>query len=148
MKYSPYRILLALALLCGALAGSQAFAQQASLNVTLIYASNSGAGMDGSLRSYGPTLRKMFSRYDSFEIKGQQSRTVKVPGDTRVSLAGGNQVRFAMQPAGSKLEVRAHWRRGDVTVHNTTFSLQRGGKPSALVVSQGGGSLILLFTVR
>jgi len=148
MKNTIHRTFLFLTLILLATAEAEIRADQAVITATLIHASDSGKGVDSSLRSYANTLKKRFSGYDSFEVKGRRTQDVSVPGNARVSLGGGNQVKFTVKPAGSKLSVQANWSRGRVTLYNTTFTLQRKGSPSVLALSQGDGALIMLFTVK
>ena len=148
MKKLVQRFIPAIALFLFAVGVSQLHAEQATVSATLIYASNSGKGVDGSLRSLAPTLRKRFSGYDSFEVRGRRSQGLSIPGNAGVSLGGGNQVRFTAKPSGRKISIQAHWKRGNVTLQNVTFALQRGGRPSVLGVSEGDGALIMLFTVK
>ena len=148
MKKLVQRFIPTVALFILLLGASQLHAEQATISATLIYASNTGKGVDGGLRSLAPILRKQFSGYDSFEVRGRRSQGLSIPGKANMSLGGGNQVRFAARPSGGKISVQAHWKRGNVTLQNVTFALRRGGRPSVLGVSQGDGALIMLFTVK
>jgi hypothetical protein len=146
---TPIRIIFLLitaAVLCNFLAGSLQAAESARVQVILVEASNSGEGVDGSLRQYAGTLQRLF-RFKSYKQVTRKSMNLEIPGQGSVSLSGGQSL--TLKSSGSKRSVSADltWSRGSKRLVHTRLQL-RPGSPAVLGgPSSGSGGNYLLILV-
>jgi len=113
---------------------------QVEIGGTLILASNSGQGIDRSLREYERQLSRLgFSSYRAINRGGAR---IRVPGAGKIDFGRDIEVEIKVAPApGNKIPVEIRWKEGRKTLIHT-----RGTLPLVL----GGprfqdGSLILLL---
>ena len=126
--------------LLGPVAEAQA-QESASVQVTVILASNSGAGIDARLQSRSSRLRSQFAQYADFQLHGQQ-RLQLTPGQTQsIRVPGGvNASVTLVSSRDGNYNLQVQVTGGSTTVRSPRNSLFFVGGPS--VQNQ---TLILMF---
>jgi hypothetical protein len=125
----------------GVLHSLPAAAQSASVQVSVIIASNSGGGVDASLQPQAERLRTQFAGYNTFaessahrlSLQQGQAQTVALPGGTNFSIT-------LLSVSGTQHEFRVDVPGGGTTVRSPAGSMFFVAGPSA-----PGGTLILMI---
>ncbi len=125
--------------------GLQAVPQGGSVQVkgTLILASNSGQGLDSSLKPYEGQLRRL--GFSSYKAIGRGGTGIRVPGTGTINFGRGMQANIKINAApGRKIPVEVRWTEGRKTLVHTS---------GALPLLAGGprnpnGTLILILDGR
>ena len=153
MKLHPHPFLLGFfALLLFGQSGAilQARDNEARLEIILVEASNGEGGVDSSLRPYADTLQRLF-RFKSYRQVNQRSMRLTVPGNSTVSLEGGQSLRLEAEGSGGPgLVAQLTWSRGSQRLLHTRLQL-RSGSPAVLGgprSGDAGGSYLLILRLR
>jgi hypothetical protein len=119
-----------------------ASAQNASVQLTVIVASNAGSGVASSLAAHSERLRTQFARFDSFD-EASAHRLPLVQGQPQsVTLPGGASVTITLlSVSGTQHEFRVDVPGGGTTVRSPAGSLFFVAGPAA----PGGGTVILMI---
>jgi hypothetical protein len=98
-------------------AAPQAAHADAALSIRIIRASNSGGGVDNSLRSMASQLQSRFSNYDTFEDRGRQSVSIAEGASQSISLPNGQTMTITLLGmSGSSYRLRVSLPGGGGTV--------------------------------
>ena len=119
-----------------------------SLNAMLISASNEKGDSDRRLAAYVPNLKTSL-RFESFQLIGQATARVEMPGSTEIALPQGQTVKVEVAYYGEgKVWMRVIWMDGDRQVMNVVDSKWDRGKPAVAGTTKDGQNLALLITPR
>ncbi|MGE9295593.1 MAG: hypothetical protein ACQKBV_04835 [Puniceicoccales bacterium] len=145
------RLFILLTAFAFALAPTSAQAQEtARIEVILVMASNSGQGVDPSLKPYADTLQRLFA-FNSYQQRDRKQLSIPMPGGQTTNLFGGTTLQLGLQlPADGKLPVDLNWQRGKEKLLRTVLRLNPGtpaivGGPQA---ENNTGSYLLIVNWR
>jgi hypothetical protein len=129
------------------LGAGPAFADTATLEATMILASNERAAMDRRLEKVEFQLRRMF-KFEYYKHFGEGQAIVNMPGQASIDL--GHESRLDIRATGRDGKVRAEvtWIKGGQSVLNTTVSLKRGAQVILGGVPHDGGTLIVTLSAK
>ena len=116
-----------------------AAAESASITGILIVATDGPGETDARLKSYEPTLRRLF-KFRSYEQIGRSRTSIEVPGKGVLNF--GNEKLLIETTGNGKGSIRAkvQWRRGSKTMINTTVRMQPGVPTLLGGPKKGGGN--------
>lgn len=121
---------------------------RAEVEVILVRASNANAEVDGSLRAYASTLKRLF-RFEGYRRAAGTRLRVSAGATSEAALASGQAVRLRagrLEAAGLTAEVT--WERGGTTLLQTRIQL-RPGRPAVLGGPRDGdGTWLLILNLR
>lgn len=144
LRTSPLLLILSLCFTM-ATADTQAAAKSMQWDIILVEASNSGDGIDPSLKQYAGTLKRLF-RFNSYQKVGSKTASVTTPGTNKVQLANGQTLSIKTQRSQSGISADLNWSAGI----RARLSL-RPGKPAVLGgprTSKGGATYLLIVKMR
>jgi hypothetical protein len=150
MKTPKFLTRIALCLLAAVAVPATALgAESTSVTGILILASNDAGDTDSRLKSYEPTLRRLF-KFRGYKQVGRSRTSIEVPGKGVLNF--GNEKLVIETTGNGKGSVRAkvQWRRGNRTMINTTVRMQPGvptllGGPKQ---DGGNGNLIVILVAN
>jgi hypothetical protein len=138
--------LLAFACLLATAAVSRA--EPATIQATLILASNDPAPLDSRLDKVEYKLRRIFG-FEYYRHYGQGSAALNSGGQTSIDLGHGFRLSVsASDSKGDKIRTSVQWFRGDEMVLNTTVGMKRGVPVILGGISHEGGTLIVTLVAE
>jgi len=97
--------------------------QRQQVEVLLVMASDSGAGIDAELKPYTETLERLF-RFNSYELKDRKELEIDAPGGMSANLYGGTKLKLGLKAIqDGKLPANIDWRRGKQKLLRTMVRL-------------------------
>jgi len=123
--------------------------KSAKVTAVLILASQTEAKPDARLSSIEEKLRKIF-KFEHYQHKGEGQTTVKVPGNSTVTLGQGNRIELGAKPAQKADRIRAHirWMNGKSVVVDTSVALRKGVPALLGGAKSEAGTLIVAVTYQ
>jgi len=120
--------------------------ESASVTGILILATDDAGDTDARLKSYEPTLRRLF-KFQGYKQIGRSRTSMAVPGDGVLNF-GNDELLIETTGNGSgSIRAKVQWRRGNNTMINTTVRM-RPGVPTLLggpKQAGGEGNLIVIL---
>ncbi|MEO0795095.1 MAG: hypothetical protein AAFX93_08035 [Verrucomicrobiota bacterium] len=135
------------ALLLGFTTQRAAAQESTKVEVILVMASNSGKGVDSSLKPYAGNLQRIFN-FNSFQQRDRKTLNISIPGGTSTNLYGGTRLRIGLQAIkDGRLPADIDWSRGRDRLLKTLVRLNPGtpaivGGPQA---EDNTGSYLLII---
>ena len=127
---------------------ASSFAEPATIQATMILASNDPAPLDSRLDKVEYKLRRIFG-FEYYRHYGEGSALLNLPGQSTIDL--GHGFRLSISATGSKdgkIRTTVQWFRGDELVLNTTVGMKSGVPVILGGISHAGGTLIITLVAE
>ncbi len=124
-------------------------AESASVTGILILATDDAGDTDTRLKSYEPTLRRLF-KFQGYEQIGRSRTSMEVPGDGVLNFGNEKLVIETTGNGNGSIRAKVQWQRGSKTMINTTVRM-RPGVPTILggpKQAGGKGNLIVILVAN
>ncbi len=150
LRFNPAFFILVSALFTAVPGAAQDPADTATIETILVEASNSGEGIDESLESYAPTLRRLF-KFDSYRRVDRNRFEIDLPGTEDESIGHGSRLSInARRADNNTLLADLAWSEKGRTLLHTRLNLRRGtpavlGGPRS---TSGAGNYLLIVVWR
>lgn len=127
---------------------ASANAETSNLEALLIRASNDSAPLDYHLDAVVPKLRKVF-QFQSYELLGNGSGAVNVPGETTIDLSKGHSLDVKLRKdKGDKVKAEVRWMHDGKAVVSTSVAMAHNQPVVLGGVKSDGGTLIVTLTAK
>ena len=123
-------------------------AESTSVTGILILATNDARETDSRLKSYEPTLRRLF-KFQGYKQIGRSRTSIKIPGEGLLNFGNERLVIKTTGNGNGSVRAKVQWLRGSKSMINTTVRMQPGvptllGGPRQ---DRGDGNLIVILVV-
>lgn len=120
----------------------------ASIDATLILASNDASAQDPRLEKVEYKLRRIFG-FEYYKHLGEGTGMVNLPGGTTIGLGHGCRLEISASDAGGgRVRASVQWIRDENVALNTTVVMSRGTPVILGGISHAGGTLIVTLVAR
>ena len=121
-------------------------AESTSVTGILILATNDAGETDSRLKSYEPTLRRLF-KFQGYKQVGRSRTSIEIPGEGVLNFGKERLVIKTTGNGSGSVRAKVQWLRGSKSMINTTVRMQ-SGVPTLLGGSkQDGGNRNLIVVL-